>query len=170
MEEYIGTVIKAGGIVIGCVMVLFVIWYIVKDILDISEKDSSDGQIDEAPSKRHLIIAGSQEISTGRRYRRHCFHRVRTVHIGGELTDRDIFIHIHKFGELALETKTDISNRTVTMFGNNNLRQADQGISTLVFRYLIIFGTMDETNLSASCSIAPDSRKSASCGRFPSTP
>ena len=38
MEEYIGTVIKAGGIVIGCVMVLFVIWYIVKDILDISEK------------------------------------------------------------------------------------------------------------------------------------
>ena len=44
MEEYIGTVIKAGGIVIGCVMVLFVIWYIVKDILDISEKDSSDGK------------------------------------------------------------------------------------------------------------------------------
>ena len=44
MEEYIGTVIKSGGIVIGCVMVLFVIWYIVKDILDISEKDSSDGK------------------------------------------------------------------------------------------------------------------------------
>ena len=44
MEEYIGTVIKAGGIVIGCVMVLFVIWYIVKDILAISEKDSSDGK------------------------------------------------------------------------------------------------------------------------------
>ena len=44
MEEYIGTVIKAGGIVIGCVMVLFVIWYIVKDILDISDKDSSDGK------------------------------------------------------------------------------------------------------------------------------
>ena len=44
MEKYIGTVIKAGGIVIGCVMVLFVIWYIVKDILDISEKDSSDGK------------------------------------------------------------------------------------------------------------------------------
>ena len=44
MEEYIGTVIKAGGIVIGCVMVLFVIWYIVKDILDFSEKDSSDGK------------------------------------------------------------------------------------------------------------------------------
>ena len=37
MEEYIGTVIKVGGI-------LFVIWYIVKDILDISGKDSSDGQ------------------------------------------------------------------------------------------------------------------------------
>ena len=44
MEDYLGTVIKAGGIVIGCVMVLFVIWYIVKDILDISEKDSSDGK------------------------------------------------------------------------------------------------------------------------------
>mgnify|MGYP005903071561 CR=1 FL=1 len=44
MEEYIGTVIKVGGIVIGSVMVLFVIWYIVKDILDISGKDSSDGK------------------------------------------------------------------------------------------------------------------------------
>ena len=44
MEDYIGTVIKAGGIVIGCVLVLFVIWYIVNDILDISEKDSSDGK------------------------------------------------------------------------------------------------------------------------------
>lgn len=36
MEEYIGTVIKVGGILIGSIMVLFVIWYIVKDILDIS--------------------------------------------------------------------------------------------------------------------------------------
>ena len=44
MEEYIGTVIKVGGILIGSIMVLFVIWYIVKDILDISGKDSSDGQ------------------------------------------------------------------------------------------------------------------------------
>ena len=44
MEEYIGTVIKFGGILIGSIMVLFVIWYIVKDILDISGKDSSDGQ------------------------------------------------------------------------------------------------------------------------------
>ena len=43
-EEYIGTVIKVGGILIGSIMVLFVIWYIVKDILDISGKDSSDGQ------------------------------------------------------------------------------------------------------------------------------
>ena len=42
MEEYIGTVIKVGGILIGSIMVLFV--YIVKDILDISGKDSSDGQ------------------------------------------------------------------------------------------------------------------------------
>ena len=38
MEEYIGTVIKVGGILIGSIMVLFVIWYIVKDILDISER------------------------------------------------------------------------------------------------------------------------------------
>lgn len=44
MEEYIGTVIRVGGIAIGCVMVLFVIWYTVKDILDISGKDSSDGK------------------------------------------------------------------------------------------------------------------------------
>ena len=29
MEEYIGTVIKVGGILIGSIMVLFVIWYIV---------------------------------------------------------------------------------------------------------------------------------------------
>lgn len=34
MEEYIGTVIKVGGILIGSIMVLFVIWYIVKDILE----------------------------------------------------------------------------------------------------------------------------------------
>lgn len=27
MEEYIGTVIKVGGILIGSIMVLFVIWY-----------------------------------------------------------------------------------------------------------------------------------------------
>ena len=44
MEEYIGTIIKDGGILIGSIMVLFVIWYIVKDILDISGKDSSDGK------------------------------------------------------------------------------------------------------------------------------
>ena len=44
MEKYIGTVMKVGGILIGSIMVLFVIWYIVKDILDISGKDSSDGQ------------------------------------------------------------------------------------------------------------------------------
>lgn len=44
MEEYIGTIIRVGGIAIGCVMVLFVIWYTVKDILDISGKDSSDGK------------------------------------------------------------------------------------------------------------------------------
>ena len=44
MEEYIGTVIKVGGILIGSIMVLFVIWYIVKDRLDISGNDSSDGQ------------------------------------------------------------------------------------------------------------------------------
>lgn len=44
MEEYIGTVIKVGGIMIGCVMILFIIWHIVKDILDISGKDSSDGK------------------------------------------------------------------------------------------------------------------------------
>ena len=44
MEEYIGTVIKVGGILSGSIMVLFVIWYIVKDILDISGKDSSDGK------------------------------------------------------------------------------------------------------------------------------
>ena len=44
MEEYIGTVIKVGGILIGSIMVLFVVWCRVKDILDISGKDSSDGK------------------------------------------------------------------------------------------------------------------------------
>ena len=44
MEEYIGTVIKVGGILIGSVLVFSVIWYIIKDILDISGKDSSDGK------------------------------------------------------------------------------------------------------------------------------
>lgn len=44
MDEYIGTVIKVGGILIGGIMVFFVIWYIIKDILDISQKDSSDGK------------------------------------------------------------------------------------------------------------------------------
>lgn len=45
MEEYIGTVIKVGGIVIGSSHgTVQVIWYIVKDILDISGKDSSDGK------------------------------------------------------------------------------------------------------------------------------
>ena len=44
MQEYIGTIIKVGGILIGSIMVLFVIWYIVKDILDISGKDSSEGK------------------------------------------------------------------------------------------------------------------------------
>ena len=33
-----------GGILIGGVMILFVVWHIVKDILDISGKDSSDGK------------------------------------------------------------------------------------------------------------------------------
>ena len=44
MDEYIGAVIKVGGILIGGVMILFVIWHIVKYILDISGKDSSDGK------------------------------------------------------------------------------------------------------------------------------
>ena len=44
MDEYIGTVIKVGGILIGGVMVLFVVWYIIKDILNISGKDSTDGK------------------------------------------------------------------------------------------------------------------------------
>lgn len=44
MDEYIGTVIRVGGILIGGIMVFFVIWYIIKDILDISQKDSSDGK------------------------------------------------------------------------------------------------------------------------------
>ena len=54
MEEYIGTVIKVGGIVIGSVMVLFVIWYIVKDILDISGKDSSDGKYPPRTPLRYM--------------------------------------------------------------------------------------------------------------------
>ena len=36
--------VVGGLILIGSIMVLFVIWYIVKDILDISGKDSSDGK------------------------------------------------------------------------------------------------------------------------------
>ena len=44
MVESICTVIRVVGIAILLVMVLFVIWYTVKDILDISGKDSSDGK------------------------------------------------------------------------------------------------------------------------------
>ena len=60
MEEYIGTVIKVGGIVIGSVMVLFVIWYIVKDILDISGKDSSDGKYPPRNPLRYMTFCSTK--------------------------------------------------------------------------------------------------------------
>lgn len=42
MEEYINTIIRVGYILIGSVLVLFVLWYIVKDILKAYEKDSHE--------------------------------------------------------------------------------------------------------------------------------
>ena len=35
MEEYIDSIIRVGKILIGSIMVVFVLWYIVKDIVKI---------------------------------------------------------------------------------------------------------------------------------------
>ena len=84
----------------------------------------------------------TQEVSS-RRWDRG--HRVSTVHGRGEFPYRYIFLYVHKLGELALKAQPDIPHGTVTMLGDNNLGEADQGISPLVFRNLILFGTVDET-------------------------
>lgn len=42
MEEYIDTIIRVGMVLIGSIMVVFVLWYIVKDLLKAYEKDSHE--------------------------------------------------------------------------------------------------------------------------------
>ena len=39
MEEYIDSIIRVGKILIGSIMVVFVLWYIVKDIVKAYGKD-----------------------------------------------------------------------------------------------------------------------------------
>jgi len=40
MEEYIDSIIRVGKILIGSIMVVFVLWYIVKDIVKAYGKES----------------------------------------------------------------------------------------------------------------------------------
>ena len=42
MEEYIDSIIRVGKILIGSIMVVFVLWYIVKDIVKAYGKDSHE--------------------------------------------------------------------------------------------------------------------------------
>ena len=42
MEEYIDSIIRVGKILIGSIMVVFVLWYIVKDIIKDYGKDSHE--------------------------------------------------------------------------------------------------------------------------------
>ena len=42
MEEYIDSIIRVGKMLIGSIMVVFVLWYIVKDIVTAYGKDSLD--------------------------------------------------------------------------------------------------------------------------------
>ncbi|WP_455636235.1 hypothetical protein [Parabacteroides sp.] len=42
MEEYIDSIIKVGQILIGSILVVFVLWYIVKDICKTYGKDSHE--------------------------------------------------------------------------------------------------------------------------------
>ena len=42
MEEYIDSIIRVGKILIGSIMVVFVLWYIVKDIVKAYGKDAHE--------------------------------------------------------------------------------------------------------------------------------
>lgn len=42
MEEYIDSIIRVGKILIGSIMVVFVLWHIVKDIVKAYGKDSHE--------------------------------------------------------------------------------------------------------------------------------
>ena len=42
MEEYIDSIIRVGKILIGSIMVVFVLWYIVKDIVKAYGKGSHE--------------------------------------------------------------------------------------------------------------------------------
>lgn len=39
MEEYIDVIIKVGGILVKGVLVFFVLWFVIKDVFNISKKD-----------------------------------------------------------------------------------------------------------------------------------
>lgn len=42
MDEYIGTIIRVGGIAVGGVMLVCIIWYVVKDLWDTTHSKSRD--------------------------------------------------------------------------------------------------------------------------------
>ena len=54
MEEYIDSIIRVGKILIGSIMVVFVLWYIVKDIVKAYGKDSHEP--DYHGTSLHYII------------------------------------------------------------------------------------------------------------------
>ena len=57
MEEYIDSIIRVGKILIGSIMVVFVLWYIVKDIVKAYGKDSHERIKKSAPATSlHYII------------------------------------------------------------------------------------------------------------------
>ena len=49
MEEYIDSIIRVGKILIGSIMVVFVLWYIVKDIVKAYGKDSHEPDSKKVP-------------------------------------------------------------------------------------------------------------------------
>ena len=49
MEEYIDSIIRVGKILIGSIMVVFVLWYIVKDIVKAYGKDSHEPDEKKCP-------------------------------------------------------------------------------------------------------------------------
>lgn len=45
MEEYIDSIIRVGKILIGSIMVVFVLWYIVKDIVKAYGKEAENREV-----------------------------------------------------------------------------------------------------------------------------
>ncbi|WP_255418440.1 hypothetical protein [Parabacteroides sp. AM08-6] len=39
MDQYIFSIIKVGGILIGGVLIFFVLWYIIKDVMNLKKND-----------------------------------------------------------------------------------------------------------------------------------